>query len=608
MSHDESTPALTFYRTNEARHREAKQKAQAASARLSHARLAVFGVAFLSVSVLGYFGFYPVAAVLGLVGALLFFVLVRRHEVSERVVLEQGHLLSINEVGLARQTGNWKTFPERGDTNVDPLHPFADDLDLFGKASLYQWICAAETRYGKAHLAALLKAETQDSAAIQDRQVMVRELAGKPEWRQAFQAAGRAIVKSKEDPDALVAWSEGADVMTFPMSLRIVLRAWGLLSPISMIVFGFLIPIPALVALPLVVNGLILGRLQRKVKPLVAGLCFQRHNLEAYPVLLDRIEQSRFSSSGLAQLAEGLRTSPKSSAQQARELLTIAEWLDIRANPMVHSLLNFVVLWDLQWLVQFQDWKNRSGKALRGWLEGIGRMEVLASLSQIAFENPTWAFPEISDTGKAVFLARNLGHPLIAAESRVGNDFTLHDPNGGVILTGSNMTGKSTWLRTVGINLVLAYAGAPVCAHALQTSVFQVRTSMRLKDDLDQGISSFYAELLRLRGIVDAAKSHAKVLYLIDEIFRGTNSIDRVAGAREVLLRMAKLGALGLASTHDLELGRLADDHPALFRNCHFSERFEGDAIRFDHKLQSGISQTRNARHLMRLSGVIDSE
>jgi MutS domain V len=616
-----------IYRARAERFAASLARAQKASARLSNARLAVFVGAVALVVVLGYLGLYLFTAFALVLGITVFTVLVVRHHRLERTIIADGHLHAVNSAGLHRLAGQWKDFPDKGEEFACPKHSFADDLDLFGRASLFQWMGAAETRYGRAHLAACLKTPALDREAIVARQVMVRELAPHVEWRQTFQAAGKEVAKANEDPDALIGWAEEKGGLTFSPLAILALRIWGLVVPVSVVTFGYFIPIPVLVALPLIANGWLLSRFKRHVQPVVVTLCHQRKNLEVYQSMLGLIESADFmgtgksapSSTGLSSLVANLGHGKVTASHQAKELITIANWLDIRENPMVHFMLNFLLLWDMQWLSAFQGWKVRSGTQLRKWLEGIAQIEALASLSIIRFENPQWCFPTFTETGPAHFRARDLGHPLIARTNRVCNDFhlgnsldlggegALANSSCGVILTGSNMTGKSTWLRTVGINLVLAYAGAPVCATTLETGLFRIHTSMRLKDDLDQGVSSFYAELLRIRGIMDAARQGLQVLFLIDEIFRGTNSVDRIAGAKEVLLQLARLGAKGLVSTHDLELGQLADSHHELFRNSHFSEHFEDGKIRFDFRLQAGISTTRNAIHLMHLAGVTDS-
>ncbi len=597
-----------FYASRRKHYSDSLAKARRASALHSNARFLIFIGCLIVVLVLGYLGLYLLTAGALVLGIISFTVLVLRHERIESAILVEDYLHSIQVAGEARLTGKWKDFADRGDEFADEKHPYANDLDLFGRASFFQWTNAAETCLGRQKLAEYLKVGSPVRLEIEKRQSMVKELANQAIWRQDFQAAGKGVVRAKEKPEDLMGWAEGETGIKFAPVAILAIRTWGLIVPACALIFGFFTPIPALAALPAFLNAMVIYWFSARSKPVIASLCLQRTNLQAYQNMLRLIEEAKFNGPGLVALAATVKDGKVTGSRQAQELVTIAEWLDVRANPLVHFVLNFLFLWDLQWLIGFQGWKLRSGKALRMWLECIATLEALSSLAAIRFENPDWCFPSFSEGGQASVRAESLGHPLLLSRDRVRNDFTLGDPGCGLILTGSNMTGKSTWLRTVGINLAMAYTGAPVCARELSTHLFHLHTSMRLHDDLDQGISSFYAELLRLRGLLDAARSGGQVLFLVDEIFRGTNSVDRVAGAIEVLLQLARLGCTGIVSTHDLELGRLAESHPNLFRNGHFSEHFEDGKIRFDFRLQSGISTTRNAIHLMRLAGVTPPE
>jgi DNA mismatch repair ATPase MutS len=281
----------------------------------------------------------------------------------------------------------------------------------------------------------------------------------------------------------------------------------------------------------------------------------------------------------------------------------MVEWMETRRNPLVHFVLDTVVFWDIQWLWSFRAWKRVNGARLRTWLEAVASLEALSSLAILPFENPEWRVPEVTE-GPPLVSARRMGHPLLPPDRRVANDFELGKPGEILIITGSNMSGKSTLLRTVGINLVLAYAGAPVCAEDFRCALLHIHTSMRLRDDLEKRISSFYAELLRVKGIIEAARGGSKVLFLVDEIFRGTNSKDRHEGATAVLRQLHSLGSAGLVSTHDLELARLQEMEPAHFRNAHFQESYQDGRISFDFRLREGVSTTTNAIHLIRMVGL----
>ncbi|MGI6357904.1 MAG: MutS family DNA mismatch repair protein [Bacillota bacterium] len=271
-------------------------------------------------------------------------------------------------------------------------------------------------------------------------------------------------------------------------------------------------------------------------------------------------------------------------------------------------LVNVLTLWDYQCLFALEDWRQESGQRLRTWLQVLAEVEALSSLANIRFEHPEWAMPQIISergqpaAGSDVLHAENMGHPLL--QQPVTNHFSLGSSAQIALITGSNMSGKSTFLRTVGCNLVLAYAGAPVCASGFRCSLFHLWTCMRVSDNLEQSISSFYAEVLRIKRIAAAAKNQQQVFFLLDEIFKGTNSQDRHIGARALISQLQRDGAYGLVSTHDLELGDLQAASNGKITNYHFREYYENSQIRFDYRLRAGISTTRNALYLIRMAGI----
>lgn len=592
---------LDFYRSRQARHQEAHARARHAYDRLSQLRLITFLATVGGGLALAFQNLLVPAGLLAVAGGAVFAWLAMRHERVAASLARESRLEEINRAGIARLTGAWKARPERGDEYADPTHPYAADLDVFGQASLFQRINCAETGIGRLRLARSLSERSGGPGEIAVRQEMIRELGGRIDWRQDFQSAGREVPRDSEDSGSLIRWAEGQEGIRFSGFQASLLRAWGVLGPLSVLA-GFLSPLPFALFLPILINAGVIARTQASARTIIAVLCRQRKSIEAYHGMLRLIESGRFQAPGLKAAAAELESGGVSASREVRRLQAIADWLDIRLNPLIHVVLNAAFLWDLQWLLSFQGWKRRSGNALGRWLECLGKFEALASLSVLPFEHPDWRFPELTDSRR--LRAQGMGHPLLPGEAGVRNDFTLGESERIVILTGSNMTGKSTHLRTVGLNLVLAYAGAPVCATRFEAGLFRVRTSMRLKDDLEKGVSSFYAELQRIKAILEACRERKDVLFLIDEIFRGTNSGDRIAGASELLLQLSRLEAIGIVTTHDLELGRLEAGHPGVFRNFHFTEHFVDGEIRFDFRIRPGLSATRNARHLMRLAGI----
>jgi hypothetical protein len=484
---------------------------------------------------------------------------------------------------------------------------------------------AAQTRLGRLSLAHLLSHPPRAAALITADQGMVRELSSRLDWRQRFQAAGGypPARPAKEDPETLMAWAEEtAEIFPRP-ALAAALRFLPLFSFAYALWIFFQFGLSALMVPPFLLHAILSSRNQALHGPVLDAIRRQKDNLELYLELLRLGESAGFAGAGLKALTSGLRNPQGTLASESvQRLQRLADHLETRLNPVLHFLVNSLFLWDLQWLWVFRGWRRENGPSLRIWLDALARLETLSSLSIPAFENPDWAFPVIGTAtdssagtqpvatagtpGTVVPLvdAHAMAHPLLPADTRVGNDLRLGGRGEVLIITGSNMSGKSTLMRTVGVNLVLAYAGAPVCARTFRCAVLELRTSMRLKDDLEKRISSFYAELLRIKDIVEAARAGRQVMFLVDEIFRGTNSKDRHAGAMAVLRQLHALGAAGLVSTHDLELAQLEAMEPGSFHNFHFQERYEDGKIGFDYKMAQGVSTTTNAMHLLRMVGL----
>jgi hypothetical protein len=607
-----STPHQAYRERREAFARSLAA-AKRTSAALSNARLAVFlatAAAFLAAVFLN----AAIPALLALAAGMGVFIwLVVRHDRVAKAERHAARMEAINAEGLARMEGEWSRLPADGAAFHAADHPYAADLDCFGPASLFQYLNAAQTRFGRRRLAGLLAEPPRPREAILKDQALVRDLAARLDFRQRLQAAG-ADLHGRENPEPLLAWAEDPAEPFDRPALISLLRFLPAASVAVVVVAGYLLHSPLGIILPVLLHLGVSGWSRRRHGPVLSLIAERKEDLAAYLELLRLLE------SEMLLPTSGSRTGPGGEAiadsqsclaaservgpsEKVRRLVSMAEWMETRRNPLVHFVVDTAFLWDIQWLWAFRRWKRENGPLLRGWLDAIARVEALSSLAIPAFENPAWVFPEIAEGGP-LLQARGLGHPLIHPDRRVENDFGLDRPGEIRIITGSNMSGKSTLLRTVGINLVLAYAGAPVCASSFRCVPLEIHTSMRLRDDLEKRISSFYAELLRVKGIVEAAKSGRRVLFLVDEIFRGTNSRDRHEGAETVLRRLHDLGASGLVSTHDLELARLQQMAPDHFRNAHFQESYVDGEIRFDFRLREGVSTTTNAMHLIRMAGL----
>ena len=269
-------------------------------------------------------------------------------------------------------------------------------------------------------------------------------------------------------------------------------------------------------------------------------------------------------------------------------------------NNAIFIIINILLLWDYQCMIQFEQWKSTSGSSLKKWIDTIGEFEALSSICNVIYENPNWTMPLISER-KNIVKGNNMGHPLL--NNRVCNDISIDNNKSILLITGSNMSGKSTFLRTVGINLILSYIGCSVCADSFECSIMEIFTCMRISDNLENNISSFYAEILRVKLIVESTKNNDNIFFLLDELFKGTNSKDRHAGAEALIRQLGNKGACGLISTHDLELSSLEYEYSKL-KNYHFEEYYENNKLKFDYKIRRGVSTTSNAMYLIKMVGI----
>ncbi len=564
-------------------------------------KLGVFwcGLALLAISI--YLKHIPLGFGIGSLGVFLFvFADIRQVQQLKRLQYFNA-LIQINREALQRVSGEWQNFKDTGADFVDMQHPFTADLDIFGDNSLFQWISCAHTCIGRRRLAAILSVTPESIPIIQQRQAAVSELAGLLWWRQRFQAEAMLIADVAKDPASLIQWAAEQKRFFRSTWTRLALRLlpvftllWAVATIILKLPLGWLV-------LLLVIHFGILHYRGPEREMIMAKVAPYQRQLQGLGRLFARLENRPFRAALTRHLRDELQVRGKAAYQQIAGLARIADAISNRHN-FFYFLVNLITLWDYHCLFALEDWKEQSGSHLGRWLEVLGELEALGSLAVVSHDHPEWAIPSIGATGP-VYHGVNLGHPLLP-EQRVGNDLMIRTTGEVLLITGSNMSGKSTYLRTAGINLVLAYAGASVCARSLYCTLAEIYTCMRISDQLTQNISSFYAEILRIKQIVDATKAGKSVFFLLDEIFRGTNSLDRHTGARVLISKLSRSGASGLVSTHDLELAELEKSSNGRIKNFHFQEQYQNGQILFDYRLRSGVSTTRNALFLIRSAGI----
>lgn len=545
---------------------------------------------------------HPLGMVTFLLTGMAFVALVIWHQnVKTRLTYTQT-LYEINDHALKRLAGEWKAFSDSGEDFKDADHPYSEDLDLFGTGSLYQWISTAKTFLGRRKLKAALLEPPQARETIRQKQAAIEELATNLAWRQRFLAEANIAKNPMTSPERIIQWGKDYDAFYLQTWVIILARALPIITLTFILLYyltsllSFWVPLGAIL-----VQMMILAPGKKQRGKALEAVYNYKNSIKIYEKMLQRFEKRSFQSHYLQTIKKRLIDRDKKSAfEQIRKLSGIADFISNRSNAMF-ILINILTLWDIQSMIALESWKEQSGRSLSTWLDVIAELEALSSLAVIRFDQPEWGLPEIIEEYPCV-AAQNMGHPLL--RDSVHNDLSMKKPEGILLITGSNMSGKSTLLRTVGINLVLAYAGAPVCAQAFTCSRMQIYTCMRVSDNLEKNISSFYAELLRIKQIVSAAKTEKQIFFLLDEIFKGTNSQDRHAGAKVLIQQLSNDGAMGMVSTHDLELGELEQESRQKVRNFHFREYYQNDAIHFDYKLRRGISTTRNAMYLIKMAGI----
>ncbi|MGF1758696.1 hypothetical protein L4D76_12285 [Photobacterium sagamiensis] len=532
-----------------------------------------------------------------LIGLSVFIFLVTKHTKLFQRIEQLQRLISINKKGIDRIDDKWCTFHDIGNEFIDEGHRNSFDLDVFGQSSIFQFINTSHTYHGRQRLASKLRNGSSD---INNTQQAVTELSKKIDFRQNFEASALKI--KDNNPTKIIDWFKNSTPRIIPYKLELIIKTLPYISFTTLIIDAL---IYQTVVLPLAlysIQTIIFLSFYKKSINLFTILDNKIISLQAYSKLFKLIESEQFESDLINNLQSRLLNNNSISSSLAlMSLNNILQRSDLRYNQMVHFLVNIFSLWDVNCAISATKWKISYGQFIPKWFDVTSEIEALSSLAILSFENPSWNMPNVNDS--MAVNAHNIMHPLISNKNNIGNDFILNDTNRIAIISGSNMSGKSTFLRTIATNLLLAYAGAPVCAESLSCGRFDIITSMRTKDNVSKNISTFYSELLRIKAMLNSISIN-KTFFLIDEIFSGTNSKDRIDGALIVLKQLNQHNSLGMISTHDLELCSLEKDKEQPFSNHHFREHYIDDKIKFDYKIYPGPSKTSNAIFIMRMIGI----
>lgn len=563
-------------------------------------RLCVF-IAAVACLIIGIYDNRGIVTAVGMAASVVFVALVFIHgKLGEDLEYKKAKSEVLRRY-IERFGEGWKEFEDNGSQYIESEDLVAKDMDLLGPNSLYQFICVAGTEDGRRSLAKSIKDPEYNIKTIEMRQRAIKELADKPEFSMNFETLGvkaNTGKKKKYTADEFVAYCGGDDhipalfnVMRFVLpAITVIVLILGIAGRINIgwtLVSFFAV---------LLISWLFSGVAGQAVMPMISF----GYVIEDYIRMFELISSENFESELLNDI-KGHLSNDSGALAAIKKLRSISAAFNIRYNPIVHQILCGLVMWDFHLGRMMDKWKLKNGSSVAGWIKAVSDMEELMSFAVLARTRDV-SYPQVGDNERVHVDARNMRHPLIKPDVVVENDACFK--GGATIITGSNMSGKTTFLRTLGINLVLAYAGAPVCAAYMETDIMKIFTSMRVTDDVSNGISTFYAEILRIKTMVEYKKKNKPMLCLIDEIFKGTNSADRIVGATQVIRKLSGVRSMTLVSTHDFELCDLKDDDGAPAANYHFEEYYEGDQLKFDYRKKDGRCTTTNAMAILHMAGL----
>lgn len=555
-------------------------------------------IVWLSFTLSKYYGF---AVLLFVSGIFIYLLKIYSDHLARQQYLSDLELINLNEVRASE--GDYSVFGDGSSFGLKS-HDFSYDTDLFGQGSLFQFLNRTCTGYGSEVLAGWLADPYILAPFLKSRQQTISELAAKLTWRQSFLATGINKDLNSRNIKGLTKWlSEETEISSYGFK-KVILWIFPLLACVSLLLTSIGSLHYSVFILIFLVNLLII-LLNLKNTQSIHGELSGRYNfLSSLGSLLELIENEQFESPLIGKIKEDIKVSRLSAVRALKQLSNIIRAFDSRLNLIVGFVLNGLLLWDLHCIRKIESWKADYRGHFPGWLDLLGQTDAFISLGNYSYNNPEFVFPELADD-KAPFRAKQLGHPLIAHDTRVCNDFSIPSKGRICIITGANMAGKSTFLRSVAVNMILAMAGAPVCAAEMKFMPVRLFTSMRTTDSLASNESYFYAELKRLRQLEQKILSGEDILFILDEILKGTNSEDKSVGSRLFLNRIISLGGTGLIAAHDTSLGSLEAEHPGVIINKCIEIEIDGEIIRFDFKLRDGIASKKNAVLLMKQMGII---
>lgn len=572
-------------------------------------RISMLRLALFIAGIAGLYFFFNQTTLLIICICLTFlplFILVKIHNrffIRKEWLETQAHII---QEELQALSGDYSSF-EDGKEYVNPEHPYSFDLDIFGRRSLFQSINRTCTFFGKVRLAEWLQNHLHEKTSIEKRQEMIREISEHTLFREQFRVAGLVHHGQSSDAEKIQAWSQSpaqylhagwvkAFIWGVPVinSLLLItsLAGWTSFSWLGLSFGIFLV--------------LSFGIIKRATY-IQETYGKQLKSLNGYARLIALAKAEEWKSAGMQELMERFNLNGQSPVQALQQLSKELDRLDLRNNQFLYVLLEGSIFFQLQEIVRIERWKVRYGQHISEWLETVGELDALCSLGTFAYNHPQYTYPELTEK-PFCFLATQMGHPLMPASQCVKNDATIPSRPFFLIITGANMAGKSTYLRTIGVNYLLACIGAPVCCERLRLHPNQLITSLRTSDSLSDNESYFFAELKRLKRIIDLLNQGQQLFIILDEILKGTNSMDKQKGSFDLIRQFMQLKANGIIATHDLLLGNLIKQFPEEIRNYCFEADIKENELTFSYKLREGVAQNMNACFLMKKMGIILQE
>ena len=562
-------------------------------------------LAIIVVTAIVAFQAFPVSVAWGVLaiiaGIAVFLAVVSIDVNNNNAISNTQKLLTINEDEISVLHNDFHHLYDGAEFTPD-VHDYAGDLDVFGKASLYQYINRSNSEQGRALLAhnflnPLLPNE------ILERQAAITELTPLYHWRHQLQSLGKQTPVTQRTERQAQLWLQEEKEYFTGTKWSWIVTLYSIFAVASAITAALGYIPTALFSLLFIIYLVVSSALSKRAVQAYAHLAGIVKEVETLQAFMQWIEGQPFKSALLQRLQQSVKVDDKPASTQIKSLKSILGRFDLRLNVLVFIFLISFLLWDVRQMRALNSWRHKNRNKVANWFSLVAQMEVLSSLATLRFNQPQWCFPSFTNQ-HFTFNATSLGHPLIPQQSRVVSHFDVEGTAKVALVTGSNMAGKSTFLRSLGVAVVMAQMGAPVCAQRLQLSPVRLMSSMRIADNLAENTSTFYAELKKLKTIIEAVRSHQPLFVLLDEILRGTNSLDRHIGSKALIKQLIKENAVAVIATHDVEMAKLDEAYPQSIENYHFDVQVEGEELYFDYKLKHGVCTSLNASILMKKIGI----